>query len=567
MGAVGAVAARITRAAGGAVRRGNAAASQRRVAQADRLAQARELQRALDELLGLHRQEFVAATPPQAPPPPAVNAAAVVKDHERRALRGIGVFQRDARKRARAAAREVARQHIAQLEAERVGRWRQAQHELDTWWAALLRNQPDAVLPALAEAFEDNEAPAAAVGVDGAEVAIVALVPGIDAMPERKPVTTVAGNLSLKKLTKSERASLHTTAVASHILLTLREAFAVAPGLFSARIVALLPSVDSYGNSTFDAILAARFERGGLDNVRWDQANAIGIVEDAATELVLNARGVTRELKPLDLRHEPELAALLHRIEPGELGQLPEATETTEAAVTLLPEPTLTSPYAPPAPSPSAPGATTALRAAVAVAWLLLLVVAATTGGFGGLLVALGLPLAGIGVFALAAGQARWAWLRNRQTAAIALMAGFLLAIIGGAVTPTPTPAPAAVGAPSSAPTTTTPAPTTTTPVPAQTTAIVAPPLAPATSPATAPATVPAPKTTRTTAKPPPPPRPTTTTTRAQSCHPSYPTVCIPPGPPDLDCGDIPYRRFTVLPPDPHRLDGSDNDGIGCESG
>ena len=51
----------------------------------------------------------------------------------------------------------------------------------------------------------------------------------------------------------------------------------------------------------------------------------------------------------------------------------------------------------------------------------------------------------------------------------------------------------------------------------------------------------------------------------AGNCDPSYPDVCIPPSPPDLDCGDIPYRRFTVLPPDPHRFDG-DNDGVGCES-
>ena len=50
------------------------------------------------------------------------------------------------------------------------------------------------------------------------------------------------------------------------------------------------------------------------------------------------------------------------------------------------------------------------------------------------------------------------------------------------------------------------------------------------------------------------------------NCDPSYPDVCIPPAPPDLDCKDIPYRRFRVLPPDPHNFDGSDNDGIGCES-
>jgi len=53
----------------------------------------------------------------------------------------------------------------------------------------------------------------------------------------------------------------------------------------------------------------------------------------------------------------------------------------------------------------------------------------------------------------------------------------------------------------------------------------------------------------------------------ARACDPSYPTVCIPPAPPDLDCGDIPYRRFPVLAPDPHHFDGNDDDGIGCESG
>jgi micrococcal nuclease len=48
------------------------------------------------------------------------------------------------------------------------------------------------------------------------------------------------------------------------------------------------------------------------------------------------------------------------------------------------------------------------------------------------------------------------------------------------------------------------------------------------------------------------------------NCDPSYPDACIPPSPPDLDCGDISARRFTVLQPDPHRFDG-DFDGVGCE--
>ncbi len=62
-----------------------------------------------------------------------------------------------------------------------------------------------------------------------------------------------------------------------------------------------------------------------------------------------------------------------------------------------------------------------------------------------------------------------------------------------------------------------------------------------------------------------PPPTSTPVSPDPGNCDPSYPTVCIPPPPPDLDCDDIPYRRFPVVGSDPHRFDG-DNDGIGCES-
>jgi hypothetical protein len=48
-------------------------------------------------------------------------------------------------------------------------------------------------------------------------------------------------------------------------------------------------------------------------------------------------------------------------------------------------------------------------------------------------------------------------------------------------------------------------------------------------------------------------------------CSPAYPGVCLPPPPPDLDCGDISARNFRVLRPDPHHLDG-DGDGVGCET-
>lgn len=61
-----------------------------------------------------------------------------------------------------------------------------------------------------------------------------------------------------------------------------------------------------------------------------------------------------------------------------------------------------------------------------------------------------------------------------------------------------------------------------------------------------------------------PPAPPVPPMARPQACDASYPTVCIPPPPPDLDCKDVPHRNFRVLQPDPHRFDG-DKDGMGCE--
>ena len=59
--------------------------------------------------------------------------------------------------------------------------------------------------------------------------------------------------------------------------------------------------------------------------------------------------------------------------------------------------------------------------------------------------------------------------------------------------------------------------------------------------------------------------RPGGTRPSGANCDPSYPDVCIPSPPPDLNCSDIPYRNFRVLPPDPHHFDGNHN-GIGCEA-
>ena len=49
-------------------------------------------------------------------------------------------------------------------------------------------------------------------------------------------------------------------------------------------------------------------------------------------------------------------------------------------------------------------------------------------------------------------------------------------------------------------------------------------------------------------------------------CDPSYPDVCLPSPPADLNCDDISECNFEVHSADPHGFDSNDDDGIGCEN-
>jgi len=134
----------------------------------------------------------------------------------------------------------------------------------------------------------------------------------------------------------------------------------------------------------------------------------------------------------------------------------------------------------------------------------------------------------------------------------------------GETVASTPLVAETAATAP---PSTITTEPTTTSPPPTSPPATSPPATAPpATSPPATPATTPRPPPVVATPAATVPPAVVDEPAVSGACDPSYPGVCIPPGPPDLDCPDIAFRRFAVVGADAHRFD-ADADGIGCESG
>lgn len=267
---------------------------------------------AFQHIQTMHRQEFTPASPPVAPPLEPVDEAAIRRGHEEEALRGIGRLQRSARVAARERAATAAALQI-QNETERREQERSAlQMQLDGRWQRLLANDPEVVMATLTDAFEDNEAFAAAVGVSGDEVAVVVLVPPFDIIPERMPKVTDAGNLSLPKLSKRERSDYYTLLVGGHVLVTVRETLAVAPSMGWVRVATVrLIAPEAYGVQKAECLLAALFRREALQGIRWDSADAAVIMNDASAERSLR-QGRSGELLSLDLAAEPGLAPLIH---------------------------------------------------------------------------------------------------------------------------------------------------------------------------------------------------------------------------------------------------------------
>jgi hypothetical protein len=275
---------------------------------------------ALDAILNVHRADFPPAARPIAPAPPAVDVGAFRAKYLKEAKKATSVFARSERKAALQEAERRAGTDAAALTL-RYEQERQAwQASLDQTWSALNANDPGTVLTTLVDAFEDNEAAAAAVGIEGSEATLIVVVPPVSSIPERKPTTTTAGNLSLKKLTKRETADMYKQLVCGHALVTVKEAFAVAPALTSARIVAIRATApDAYGKTRPEVVLAVTFERSKFNGIQWDQADAVQIVNDASDEKVLIQKGATRELTPLNLSTEPELAHVLEAVDFDEM--------------------------------------------------------------------------------------------------------------------------------------------------------------------------------------------------------------------------------------------------------
>ncbi len=280
-----------------------------------RALEAQDLHAELVHVASLHMLEFEPvrrATVEAAP----VDEERVVAEFEAAEVEGIGAFKRKARNEARQRAQAKAARRIAELRAAAEADVARDQALADENWSLLESGDEPTVLAAVNAAFEDNEATAAAVGYSAGELLIVMLAPPPEAIPERMPSVTPGGKATVKKMNKTDRNEFYRQLVCGHVFATVKEAFAFAPSATSARIVSMRENrVDAYGKRVLEPLLAAVIKRARLAGVEWTKVDAHPALIDIASELLIDVRGATKELHPLDLAREEALAALISSID------------------------------------------------------------------------------------------------------------------------------------------------------------------------------------------------------------------------------------------------------------
>jgi flagellar hook assembly protein FlgD len=336
-------------------------------------------------LVSAHQHDFATAEPGVAPPPEAVDERAIRRQARAEAVSGLSPFAFGARAEAKKNAEPVATGRIREAVAASEQAHAADQRRLDEQWELLQANHPPAVLQALEDAFSDNEVAAVPIDCQGDMVSVVMLYPGADVILEQKPAVTPTGRPTIRKRPKTERNTLYAQSMASHILATAREAFAAAPAINGVTVLTVAQSEAVGGIATMSAVAATGFTRETVGKFNWERLDPWATIEAANPSLV-NRRGRTGELAPLDLSQEPGIATVLVtcaellgvevdpsvRIPAGVTPHLPDTTADAEAS----PAPPPTERVAEPAahPSPTEGGAWARFRGArwwvQALAWL-----------------------------------------------------------------------------------------------------------------------------------------------------------------------------------------------------
>jgi len=287
------------------------AAYQREVRRAQRQQEIAEAAKLEQRLVSVHLEDFPRAHPPRAAPPDSVDGAAIHKVLRKQALSGISWFKWSERRAAKLTAAEQAEREIESKRRERTDAQAAEQARLNADWRKLVDNDPATVLAVLDAAFEDNQAPAAPINCEQDEVTVMMLYESPALIPDRKPALTPSGNPTLHKRNKTERNELYAASLASNVLATTKEALAVAPGI--NRVVAMVVRKDEPpqpAQPILSCLYCGRFERDYFRHLDWFHATPLSVIS-ATPGALIERKGRTAEVAPLNLSNSPDLAAAL----------------------------------------------------------------------------------------------------------------------------------------------------------------------------------------------------------------------------------------------------------------
>jgi hypothetical protein len=186
------------------------------------------------------REEFTNGVPPLTKPTirPATpcDRDEVRRSLEREALKGMRIWRRGERKRARAEAGMRLEQTADQIDRSRRDAVLAQQAELDRSWESLWKHERLSVLRSLEDAFK--RAPYDARVYGASDEAVLVFVSYSDAaVPYCRPDLTPTGKLTTRKLTKTDRNSHYAHAVMLVTYSAARRALAAAPAANEATAV------------------------------------------------------------------------------------------------------------------------------------------------------------------------------------------------------------------------------------------------------------------------------------------------------------------------------------------
>ncbi len=281
--------------------------------EAERDAAIARLQELRRQTTSVHLQTFPPVHAPVVPGPPQLGIAWASAEAQAFHLAGLGVFARAERAAARRRAEEDAPAYLAAEQERLRAVHEQLTAEAGQWWRALLANDEPTVCETVDHAFSDNPAAGCAVGVDGSVLSVAMRHQDIDSLPDQAPGVTAGGRPTLKALTRRDRTLWWLTSMGSHVIATLKEGFATAPGITAIDLAVLtrLPDTQRLGFVAY-----GRWTRQAVEAGTWrepeDALRFLDIGQDVACSVTTTASGnLSSTVRPLDTGRLPGLQNLL----------------------------------------------------------------------------------------------------------------------------------------------------------------------------------------------------------------------------------------------------------------